>query len=175
MIVEVECFRHNPTFVKKVTSNGTIQLRKQCNICGKVEGKIYKHKEVENMEETPYLDELLFEQYENNLQELWDVRFADLQAKREMEWDRRQEQIREDADVNKEKYHNYLKSHEWFEKRNRIMAKYKFKCVLCFNRADIVHHLTYMRIFEEDERDMIPLCDSCHKFVHGYLNNAKKY
>ena len=80
------------------------------------------------------------------------------------------------SDVQKEnlklEYESYLKSDEWNRKRSVIMKKYDSICVLCFNKAVNVHHLTYDRIYLEDERDLIPLCKSCHEFVHGINNES---
>ena len=52
------------------------------------------------------------------------------------------------------------------------MNKYGYRCVLCFKPAVNIHHLTYDRVFLEDERDLIALCKNCHEFVHGLVDDS---
>ena len=70
-------------------------------------------------------------------------------------------------------YENYLKSKEWKRKSRHIKRKHNGKCMLCFAPAKVVHHLTYDRVYLEDERDLIPLCNNCHNFIHRLINDYK--
>lgn len=162
MKLELNCKNHNFEFVKLELSNGSFQLRKQCFNCGEVDGAIYKHSLVCNIEETPPLREDLRSEYYANLQLLYNKQNEDKQK----EYQLQRENMRAEYDL-------YLKSPEWIRKRALIMYKYKSVCVLCFKPAVNVHHLTYDRIYLEDERDLIPLCDNCHKFVHGIIDDSE--
>lgn len=68
----------------------------------------------------------------------------------------------------KEKYHIYLQSEEWKQKRNTVIEKAGHKCQVCNSAKELqVHHRTYERIFKEDLSDLIVLCSSCHKKFHN--------
>lgn len=70
-------------------------------------------------------------------------------------------------------YEAYLQSDDWKRKSDYIKRKHHYKCVLCDKPSKVVHHLTYIRIYLEDERDLIPLCHECHQFVHGLIDDSK--
>ena len=143
------CSNHQPQFVRSITEGGRTQLRKQCLNCGEVEDRIFKFSECADMEKIPILDIALREQLYMRRSEQRQLEYAIERENR------------------KQQYANYLKSYEWKRKHDFIMNKYGFICILCFRPAVNVHHLTYDRIYLEDERDLIPLCKSCHEFVHG--------
>ena len=154
------CENHNPVFVKLITSNGAIQLRKQCLCCGHHDGVNYKHSSVDDISSVPPLDAIKSAEYWRKAHELNMIEIK--------------KQIKEDAQKRSDEYNNtYIQSAEWKAKRNYILNKYSGLCVLCFSKADVVHHLTYKRCdwrngeCNEDERDLIPLCYGCHNFVHG--------
>jgi predicted HNH restriction endonuclease len=166
--LELECYRHNPTFVRKPIEGGRFQLRKQCQLCGKVDLRNYKFSDVDDMSLVPMIDDILQSEYYLKRIQLY-------QEKREQEFQRKKEEWNNELEERRDKYEEYLNSVDWKGKRNRIIAKYNFKCVLCFKPAEVVHHLTYKRIYQEDERDLIPLCKSCHEFVHGYNTDTTPF
>jgi uracil-DNA glycosylase family 4 len=68
----------------------------------------------------------------------------------------------------REKYQAYLCSPEWGARRAAVERRSKGMCERgCGNRADAVHHLTYIRKFDEPIEDLIHLCQACHDFQHG--------
>ena len=68
----------------------------------------------------------------------------------------------------KSKYHKYLLSSQWNAKRKKTLARDKHKCTKCGNTTELrVHHLTYDNIFHEPLKDLVTLCEACHKQVHG--------
>jgi len=165
-IIEVSCKSHYMRFVKKTLENGTIQLRKQCPDCGKVDGRIYKYSECVDI---PLLDELCEERratYHSLIDEMW-------KKVHENEQDEKQKQYEIDEANRQAERAAYMQSPEWWRKRAYIKNKYNGKCALCFNPATDVHHLTYRHIFLEDERDLIPLCRNCHSYIHGFTNDYK--
>lgn len=72
-----------------------------------------------------------------------------------------------DRENRKMEYDSYLQSKYWKAKANYTRQRHGNRCAICGNRADAVHHLTYERVYMEDERDLIAICDECHKFAHG--------
>jgi len=68
--------------------------------------------------------------------------------------------------LRKRNYQLYLKSEEWKRRRELILFRDDFKCVLCNELAEHVHHLTYDRIYNEPDYDLISLCSDCHKALH---------
>jgi len=68
-------------------------------------------------------------------------------------------------------YKNYLKTKHWKYKRISIYRKYDRRCTKCgeaFQLIDSnVHHLTYERVGNELDEDLVLLCKECHKKVHG--------
>lgn len=148
------CSKHEPQFVKSIIEGGRTQLRKQCFICGEVEDRIFKFSECPNIDNIPILNIALREQFYKRRAEYKQLDYAIEKEKR------------------KQQYANYLKSYEWKRKHDFIMNKYGYRCVLCFKPAVNIHHLTYDRVFLEDERDLIALCKNCHEFVHGLVDDS---
>lgn len=67
------------------------------------------------------------------------------------------------------KYADYLDSPGWKLTRKEALVRAGFKCQSC-GVSDIgleVHHLTYERLGEELETDLMVLCDRCHERAHG--------
>jgi hypothetical protein len=68
----------------------------------------------------------------------------------------------------KEKYHLYLETDSWKEKRATKLNEAGYKCQLCNSESGLqVHHRTYERVFNEDLADLIVLCRGCHKKFHN--------
>ncbi len=65
-----------------------------------------------------------------------------------------------------EKYHQYLLSEEWDQKRQATLDRDDWKCTRCgakYPGAFLeVHHLTYARIYKEHLSDLATLCEDCH-------------
>lgn len=79
--------------------------------------------------------------------------------------------------MNKEIYYRLLKDDRWLDKREEILQRDDYKCFSCNHKADDlpplgnqlhVHHLIYkkdLNPWEYDNKDLITLCDECHKFI----------
>ena len=63
-------------------------------------------------------------------------------------------------------YSEYLDSDEWKEKRAKILNRDKNTCQACGAAANVVHHLTYKRLFHEFDHDLVSLCSDCHDIIH---------
>ena len=64
-------------------------------------------------------------------------------------------------------YKNYLKSQHWAFMRSRIIQSHPY-CEICKSSEKPlqVHHLSYKRLGNEKDSDLIPLCDKCHAAIH---------
>jgi 5-methylcytosine-specific restriction endonuclease McrA len=64
-------------------------------------------------------------------------------------------------------YHWDLGSAFWRERREYILKRANFICEKCGKRpATEVHHLTYLRVFNELPTDLLALCRPCHSESH---------
>ena len=64
-------------------------------------------------------------------------------------------------------YHWYLGSAFWRERREYALKRANHRCERCKERrATEVHHLTYIRVFNEMPSDLVALCRQCHGEVH---------
>jgi 5-methylcytosine-specific restriction endonuclease McrA len=64
-------------------------------------------------------------------------------------------------------YHWYLGSAFWRERREFILERASHICEKCGKRrATEVHHLTYIRVFQELPSDLVALCKPCHAEIH---------
>jgi hypothetical protein len=64
-------------------------------------------------------------------------------------------------------YQWYLGSEFWAEKRRCALERANYICQRCFkNPATEVHHLTYVRVFNELATDLLPVCSACHRSIH---------
>jgi len=64
-------------------------------------------------------------------------------------------------------YNSYIESEEWKEKAWRIRERDGYRCQIC-GANDVpleVHHLTYDRLYDEDDGDLITVCHACHKKI----------
>jgi hypothetical protein len=88
---------------------------------------------------------------------------------------------RPDIPDSKEKYQSYLASREWWIKRNAVYERADGYCERCNENDGVaVHHLTYIRKYQEQLSDLQLLCEDCHNFTHGRsdydpLEAYKKY
>lgn len=66
-------------------------------------------------------------------------------------------------------YGDYIKSPEWAARRRAYYQRNPRCCAVC-DREDTIflHHLTYVRVGRERDKDLAPLCRRCHLLVHEY-------
>lgn len=64
-------------------------------------------------------------------------------------------------------YKEYLQTEHWKETRKGALKRAGYKCQLCNSDLMLqVHHRTYERRGNEQARDLIVLCQRCHKDFH---------
>lgn len=69
------------------------------------------------------------------------------------------------------KYRDYIDSDEWKQKQKSFLKKHPI-CELCNKyEADEVHHKNYTSIGDEQEDDLMSLCNRCHFCLHGFMPN----
>jgi hypothetical protein len=142
------CGSNNVDFVKYVMANQNIIIRKQCFDCGFVGSTSYKKKDFD-------LNKLFF-----------------------MDVDKRENYKEKRMQISDEKYEFYLKgknyyqdvylkSDEWKRKRIRFLERDNYKCRCCWSKAEAVHHITYVNIHKENDKDLISVCHLCHEKIHN--------
>jgi hypothetical protein len=66
----------------------------------------------------------------------------------------------------------YLKSNEWKTLRELVL-KIDCNCQCCRSRkANDVHHLVYRNIVDITIGDLIPVCRSCHEYIHQAIDDG---
>lgn len=73
----------------------------------------------------------------------------------------------------KEGYRRYLKSEWWKERKAKYWSKHTRKCYCCGQYATSLHHNNYSRLNEEKDKDLVPVCDNCHKEIHKLINRGE--
>jgi hypothetical protein len=67
-----------------------------------------------------------------------------------------------------EQYGRYLCSREWALKKRAVKDRCRGVCERCnFHSMEHVHHLTYIRKFNERLEDLQGVCKGCHDFIHA--------
>lgn len=68
-------------------------------------------------------------------------------------------------------YKRYLASREWAVKREAVRERSRGWCERCgVPPLEAVHHLTYERIGREELRDLLGVCDDCHRYLSGKIS-----
>lgn len=73
-------------------------------------------------------------------------------------------------------YKRYLKSDKWLGKRKDKLEEVDYECELCGKHGCTlqVHHLTYDRIFDEENKDLLVVCKPCHKYADRIRKSRKR-
>lgn len=71
-------------------------------------------------------------------------------------------------------YRDYLNSPFWYVIRSTVLFRDNYKCQLCGEPADTVHHHSYEPIvlYGMDLKQLVAICDECHKTVE--FDNGQK-
>lgn len=74
-----------------------------------------------------------------------------------------------------EEYAAYLRSPQWKARRLELFAARGAQCEICRSKKLLhLHHLTYVRLYDELDSDLAILCDECHAAVHGKWSLFRK-
>lgn len=146
-------------YVRRTLRNGALRFGLQCMGCGQPEAKSWlgEKQAAEVYQCSPsdwqeFDDQFTQDAYERRMQLYTTVRERHKKRHSEAWWDW---------------YSAYLRSGAWQKRRSRILQRDNYSCGGCGAAAHEVHHLTYQRVGYEDDRDLISVCVSCHKKIHG--------
>jgi hypothetical protein len=75
------------------------------------------------------------------------------------------------------RYRRYMQSKAWRVKKAKYWkSKYPKCCYVCGAARHPrmhLHHRTYVRLGKERLSDLVPVCESCHQYIHDYHKNSK--
>ena len=72
-------------------------------------------------------------------------------------------------------YKEYLQGHHWQKIRKAALKRAGYRCQLCGNRESLsVHHNNYESIGCERAKDVIAICQHCHKVHHNSMEQVKE-
>jgi len=72
-------------------------------------------------------------------------------------------------------YHSYIKSDTWRAVRTRKLQSCGYACEACGDKNHMhIHHLTYERLGDEPDCDLMALCESCHHLSHALWRKMPK-
>lgn len=75
--------------------------------------------------------------------------------------------IKKKKKINKREYYDYLKTPQWKLFRQLALDTLGHECGKCGNKNELqVHHKHYRNIFQENIKDVMILCASCHRMTH---------
>lgn len=82
--------------------------------------------------------------------------------------------------ITEQSYPTLLKDPRWQRKRLEVMKADNFTCQCCFRKDKPlnVHHKTYIQgamPWEYETRDLITLCEDCHKKYHHDVKKMKYF
>lgn len=140
----VPCAHPNIRPCRRVIDGGSVTIYRQCPDCGYVESNAIKRTKF-TAEEFAALPEFS----ESRRDALRDQQQGEAQAERQA------------------KYHAYLCSDEWKEKRLLVFKRDGYLCQGCRNaQATDCHHLTYDHLYHEPLFELVAVCARCHKEIH---------
>lgn len=80
------------------------------------------------------------------------------------------------AQKHKARYDRYIKSEQWAKRKVEYYFKHPKICWRCQSIDNLhLHHHTYLRLGDELDEDLVPLCQSCHRRVHDLEKSEPGY
>lgn len=157
------------TLRRRVIGGGTTVYAHQCERCGRLVGKWVKKERVTNPDALPEWNDDLATRWQKGESEYavtyrkWRVSQVGVEAFAKVD-----DTANERLTLFRETYSGYLNSEPWRIKRSIVMRRADGVCEGCgVNNATQVHHLTYDRVGKEMLFDLVAICESCHKSIHG--------
>lgn len=78
-----------------------------------------------------------------------------------------------DTNTLKISYDKYINSDEWTNLKDNYFLTHEKICSACGSLSSIdLHHMTYDRLGNEKDIDLIPLCDICHDQYHDIYDRS---
>lgn len=72
-------------------------------------------------------------------------------------------------------YNEYLKTNHWIKFKTQYAKTHPKVCNMCYGTKYIeLHHITYERIGNESDTDVVWLCRKCHKLIHSIPNKNER-
>lgn len=163
------CIKPTVHFVRHTVSNGSFQLRRQCQHCWTVIGSSLPHKTVDNI----YALKVSDYKYRDHIDKL---RRDEKNAKRKfvLRKFKAKTGVTTDITYGPFSYLEYLQSDKWKEKRKLVLRRDNFLCQSCLsNEAQQVHHLTYKHLANEPLFDLVSVCSYCHNQITQMDNDCE--
>ncbi len=151
-----ECKHFRKGIRRSVVRNGAIQFRWQCLECGCFVGSaIARNKAPESCEDANMEIKESYERRRN--QEREDIFQKHIKIQKDS------------GEGFKLRYHAYLKSEEWLNRRDKVLRRANHTCEGCLEAsATQIHHISYEHVFDELMFELVALCDGCHAKVHTH-------
>lgn len=75
-----------------------------------------------------------------------------------------------------QRYLDYLKSNEWFRLREAKFKRVGRICEACGETSGPIqcHHIRYRNLYDCTTRDLVVLCEACHKKAHEEIKRLRK-
>ena len=168
--LDERCPEHDFVYrCKRTVNNCTFAIR-QCKKCDYMPHENLKKKDVKDFdflysigeikENTPDNNWDLYSEYCENYREKYVVELQSINLKEQIE--------------KKQNYSEYLLSEKWYEIRKKVLKRDNYTCQGCLEqKAEEVHHKTYLHLFDELLFDLVSVCKSCHNKIHYYQNKTK--
>lgn len=166
-ITKDSCEHDDTRLTRRIYSKENEAVVEQCGACGKHIRSVSKAK-VESVEDLPIFDDELKDSvrlaYSAWMGEL--RQFIDSES--EKHYQKIAESIRDGSIifVDNSRFGSYYSSPEWERTRQRIFERDSYVCQSCGRGAECVHHFLYERLGNENDMDLISLCNRCHEGVH---------
>lgn len=146
------CGNQDIHMVRLICSNGTVQVKNQCNNCGDVTGNAIGGITKEKRDILPVLNTELRDSYHTKKYQKKSEIYKKFSEQKKGAWF---------VD-----YTDYLKSPQWEEKRLLVLKRDKYLCQCCLDAyATQVHHKSYEFVDlkgSEPAFDLVAICKPCH-------------
>jgi uncharacterized protein with ATP-grasp and redox domains len=70
-------------------------------------------------------------------------------------------------------YNLYLQTKHWKQTRAERLEGESGHCYICLTTKNIQVHHTKYDLFQEKRKNLLPLCNSCHKLLHKYYGHGR--
>lgn len=170
-ICKSNCSHEKTNLTRRSYGPGNDHAVIQCICCGRHEGSKPK-KEVPEIGELPTFDGDL-EELKNRDYSRWFTKYMEELEKAKKKFDDKVLLKLNSGELKIDKkntFSSYYSTPEWERTRLRIFNRDAYVCQACKGVSECVHHITYERLGEENDVDLISLCVRCHDEVHRRQN-----
>jgi len=166
-ITKDSCEHYDTRLTRRIYSPDNEAVVEQCGTCGKHLRSVSKAK-VDSVEALPLFDyelenavRLAYSEWVTELRQF-------VESEREKHYQQIAEAIRDGSIifVDNSRFGSYYSSPEWERTRQRIFERDSHTCQRCGSYAECVHHFLYERLGNENDLDLVSLCNPCHDEVH---------